>query len=206
MASQYNLTIEAGTDFETLVYVGLGDASYTFGTNKDYRATLVPSYTNPSPQHSFTIVETVSEKKLTITLQESITKLLTSGIWYWDLIENVYKVITSQANTFITVSGSAVVKLTWANHGLTSDDTIVIASSASLPGGYSNGALDGSESITIVDNNTISFTAGTNANASGSAGSAVVTALYKTNRILEGDVLVTPYVTQKISSYASTEA
>ena len=39
MASQYNLTIEAGTDFETVIYIGLGDSTYTFGTNKDYRAT-----------------------------------------------------------------------------------------------------------------------------------------------------------------------
>jgi hypothetical protein len=205
MASQYNLTIESGTDFETLIYIGLGDSGYTFGTNKDYRATLVPSYTNPSPQYSFVIVENVSEKKLTVTMQESTTKLLTTGIWYWDLIENVSKVFSPTENAFTTVNGSSTVKLNWTSHGLTDDDEIVISSSASLPGGYANGALDATESIDIVDANIVSFTAGTSANAAATSGAATITARYKTSRILEGDVLVTPYVTRKTSGSASTE-
>ena len=62
MASQYNLTIEAGTDFETVIYIGLGDSTYTFGTNKDYRATLKPSY-GGTPQYSFDIKEKQAENR-----------------------------------------------------------------------------------------------------------------------------------------------
>jgi hypothetical protein len=204
-ASQYNLTIEAGTDFETLIYIGLGDSSYTFGTNKDYRATLIPSYTNASPKYSFTIKEKVADNKLTITLPENITRQLTTGIWYWDLVELETKTNNPSGNAFTTANGDATVEVNWVNHGLTSDDKVVIASSASLPGGFSNGDFDGTKSITIVDDNNFTFEADGNASATATSGAANFTVQFKTIRLLEGDVLVSPYVTLKSDSSASTE-
>ena len=205
MASQYNLTIEAGTDFETVIYIGLGDSSYAFGTNKDYRATLIPSYTNATPKYSFTISEKVADNKLTITLPENITRQLTTGIWYWDLVELQTKTLNSSGNAFTTVNADATVEVNWNNHGLTGDDKVVISNSASLPGGFSNGDFDGTENITIVDANNFTFEADGNANAGATGGTANFSVQYKTIRLLEGDVLVSPYVTLKTDSSASTE-
>ena len=204
MASQYNLTIEAGTDFDTVIYIGLGDSTYTFGTNKDYRATLKPSY-GGTPQYSFDIKEKQAENKLTVSMPEITTRQLTTGIWYWDLIELTTKTNSPSGGAFTTANGDDTVEVNWTSHGLTSDDKVVIASSASLPGGFSNGDFDGTKSITIVDKDNFTFEAGGNANATATGGAASFTVQYKTLRLLEGDVLVTPYVTIKTNSSASTE-
>tara|TARA_Y100000361_G_scaffold79289_1_gene70170 strand:+ start:43183 stop:43800 length:618 start_codon:yes stop_codon:yes gene_type:complete len=204
MASQYNLTIEAGTDFEAVIYIGLGDSTYTFGTNKDYRATLKPSY-GGTPQYSFDIKEKQADNKLTLSMREELTRQLTSGIWHWDLIELQTKTINALANAFTTTNADATVEVNWSNHGLTSDDKLIISGSQGLPGGFSNGAFDGTKNITIVDDNNLTFEASGNANATATGGAATLSSAYKTIRLLEGDVLVTPYVTIKTNSSASTE-
>ena len=202
--------IEAGTDYESIVYIGVGDASYSF-TNKEFRATLNATY-GGGTHLSFSIKEDSANKKITLSLPQNITATLASGIWYWDLIENENKsfLVADQlgsgagGNAFTTVSGDATVEVNWTGHGLTSDDKAIITSSSSLPGGFANGALDGTKTITIVDDNNFTFEAGGTANASATAGFANVNSTFKTSRLLEGDVLVTPYVTNRTDGEAST--
>ena len=204
MAAQNNLMIEAGTDYESIVYIGVGDASYSF-TNKEYRATLNATY-GGGTHLSFSIKEDSANKKITLSLPQNITATLASGIWYWDLIENESKTYTSSNNAFTTVNGDATIGVNWTDHGLTSDDRVVITSSSSLPGGFLNGGLNGTKTITIVDDNNFTFEAGQTANASSisPSGTAVFNSLFKTSRLLEGDVLVTPYVTNRTDGEAST--
>lgn len=194
--------IEAGTDYESVVFIGVGDSSYSF-TNKEYRATLNAEY-GGGTHLSFSIKEDSSNKKITLSLPQSITATLTAGIWYWDLIENEDKTYAPSSNGFTTTNGTKTVEVNWSGHGLTSDDKVVIASSASLPGGFANGALDGTKTITIVDSNTFSFVAGSNASATATSGTASFSSTFKTSRLIEGDVLVTPYVTHRTDGEAST--
>jgi hypothetical protein len=202
MAAQNNLMIEAGTDYESNVFIGVGDDSYSF-TNKVYRATLRSTY-GSVPQYSFTITEDSANKKITLKMSGQITTQLTAGAWVWDLIESVNVNHAPNGNAFTTTSGSAIVEINWTAHGLTAEDEVVITSSTSLPGGFANGALNGTKSITIVDSNNLTFNAGSTANATATGGAAVFNSIYKTTRLLEGDVLVTPFVTARGQGEAST--
>ena len=201
MAAQNNLMIEAGTDYESSVFIGVGDTTYSF-TNKEYRATLRKTY-GGTPQWSFSITEDASAKKITLKMSSYITTQLTSGAWLWDLIENENKTFSPSSNAFTVTSGSAVVEINWNGHGLTSDDTVIISNPNQLPGGLSAGNVEGTKSITVVDANNITFVASSNSNANATAGTATFNSIFKTTRLLEGDVLVTPFVTTRGQGEAS---
>jgi len=93
----------------------------------------------------------------------------------------------------------------WSNHGLTTDDEFTMSNISSQPGGYSAGDFNKTHTITAITNeNKFTVTMSGNASAGATGGNGTFTARYKTQRLLEGDVLVTPYVTLRGDSAEST--
>lgn len=204
MAAQHNLTIEMGTDYETLVYIGLGDDSYEFA-NKDYRATLRGAY-GGTPQYDFYITENSTTKAITINMYEATTKQLTAGTWVWDLIQNQSIQKNDGTNIYTTANGSAIVQVTWNSHLAKVGDKLTISQMTDPPGGYSAGDFNGTHSVTAVTNsNKFTITLTGNANANATDGDSYMSLEYETTRLLEGDVLVTPSVTGRADSSASTD-
>lgn len=203
MAAQHNLLLESGTDFETLVYIGVGDSNYTF-TGKDYRAKILDSY-GGGTQYAFTITEDSTNKAITISMYESVTKLIASGTYVWDLIENTSDILVGAENAFVTTNGQAIVKVIWTAHKAKVGDRFTISGMADPPGGYSINDFNGTHTVTGTANvDTFSITMDDDADATETDGDADFSMEYKTTRLLEGDVLVTPRVTGKTDGNAST--
>ena len=71
-----------------------------------------------------------------------------------------------QPNAFRTTEGNADVEVTFVNHGMKVNDSIVVSHAGSI-GGIANNQLNGSRTVTsIVDDDKFIFTAGSNANES----------------------------------------
>lgn len=97
---------------------------------------------------------------------------------------------TEANNPFTTTNGSSTVTVSHAAHGLVTGMMAVFSGAAV----FNNVTIVGEYSVTVVDANSFTITAGTNANASGAGGGAAVLYAYKSRAGFEylagGDISI----------------
>jgi len=96
---------------------------------------------------------------------------------------NIYAVLLG-GNPFVAVNGSATITVTATAHGAITNDFVTFSGATSLGGNITAAVLNAQYQITVISNNTYTFTASATANATdaaGSPGGGTVRAAYQVN-------------------------
>ena len=104
----------------------------------------------------------------------NITPLQTSGTAIANSLATQFDTLGSNPVSTLSI-GNPTILITHTNHGLRSGDSVTIANVSGTIGGISSANINGTRTITLVNSNSYTVTAGANASSVASGGGASVT-------------------------------